>query len=111
VRALSDALQETIQFLTTVKTLPFSPAPVIYLISLSMVCIAYWSFLLLTLVQTGLGLRALRSCSHRVRKWSITLAIWGLILIVLFFVGVLFAGAVFGLTFFGGLDFPVHGLL
>ncbi len=92
LRSLRDAWAFTIQLLPGAQGRP------IFLISLRVVFIAYWGFLLLTLVQMGLGLRALRSCSRRVRTWSIILAIWGLILIVLFAVGTLFAGAVFSLV-------------
>lgn len=102
LRSLRDAWAFTIQLLPGVQGQP------IFLISLRVVFIAYWSFLLLTLVQTGLALRTLRSCSRRVRTWSIRLAIWGLILIVLFAVGTLFAGAVFSLVFLREPAFQVN---
>lgn len=61
--------------------------------------LAYNGFLFLSLGQTGLGIWSLQHFSSRTRKWSLTLAISGFILLLLFFIAILFFAADFSLTF------------
>lgn len=79
----------------------------ITLLDVALLCLGYWGVLLLALVHIGLSIRMLRSPSHRVRTWSIILAICGLVLIALFFVGAHLWITDFRLNFhFGGYPPP-----
>ena len=90
---LSASLRATLSFLSR-PTL--SSVGLIGLISGCVFYLAYWGLLLLILVQTGFALWTLRSCSAHTRKWTRTLAIWGLILSACLFGGLFVFTAYFG---------------
>ena len=90
---LSNTLGTTSSFLTRPDTSSVAHTHLLYLVSGSVFYLAYWSLLLLILVQMGLALWTLRSCSAHTRTWTRILVISSLILSALWFGGLLVSTA------------------